>query len=715
MRRLLLLLFSVLIPLRPSAQDTASIPDSLFLEEPIELPEEMVITVTRSVRRKSELPATVNVISRLQIENSAARNVDDLLSTVSGVQVRRSVGMGEGIPSDIMLRGIPAALAAARVLVLVDGIPTNAVGTPFLILNEVPLDAIERVEVVNGPYSALYGANAYGGVINVITRTPEEGSFLEAKAGTSGPFSAIHSYSRGLRGSAMLEKSAEEAFYQGSVVGGAKNEAFSLLASAGIRRIGNYLLRDSAFVRNGEITYHKGAQNHDYHDMRLFLKGGFRPHEKVNVALHFRTFSSELGFGLTQSTSQPHDVITKGHKILVGPYIDAKLSDDLTLKAGTFYRTVSGSFNNQSLTLNGEMVPSVWDSRAADWSSEAVVIYNAAEFGILTAGFDHLRNRIDFGATRNSLTNEPLAGSVQVSEVLSYTGLYFQNDLKLPWKLGAVGGVRIDLPSHADVSLSPRVGLTWRGIKSLSLRLSSGQAFRAPAASELYMPDLALNESIKLRSNPELEAERITAVEGGFDFKFGREATLRSTFYHNRMEDLITPDIQDVDAQSGSALITHENMSGARSAGVENVIEYRPLDWFRGEVSYTWQKSEEIERKRPLDYVPEHTASFRLGVFRTVGSYNVDATFTQLWTGRREFRDWANSELSFLGTNQYLYTPMRELDPYWRTDLSLKCTYNDRFWMALNAQNLFDAQIEESPGTLAPGRFIALELGYKVF
>ncbi|MFP4681150.1 MAG: TonB-dependent receptor plug domain-containing protein [Chitinispirillaceae bacterium] len=710
----MLISISFLIPWGLFAQDSTAVFDTLSSEPPVELLEEMVITVTRSVRKTPELPATVNVIRRSRIENSAARNVDDLLSTVSGAQVRRSVGMGEGIPSDIMLRGIPGALAASRVLILVDGIPTNAVGTPFLILNEVPLDAIERIEIVNGPYSALYGANAFGGVINVVTRAPHKDLFLETRASTSGPFSAIHNYSRGLRGSSFVNKSVENALYEGSLVWGAKNAKSSLLACGGIRRIGNYLLKDSAFVRNGEDTYHKSAENHDYYDMRLFLKGAARLHEKVDLTLHFRTFSSELGFGMTRSTPTPHEIITEGRKVLVGPYIDAEVNENLNLKAGTFFRTVSGSFTNESPNGDGTYVPSVWDSRAADWSSEAVLVYDADNWGSFTAGIDHLRNSIEFGATENSMSGDTLPGAQGASEVLSYTGVYLQNELNLPWDLGAVSGFRLDLPSHTEVAFSPRLGLTWGGSDCVNLRFSVGQAFRAPAASELYMPDFAFNAQLKLRSNPDLEAERITAVEGGLNLDINRTLKLKSTVYHTIMEGLITPDILEI-TEDNSVFITHANLSGARSLGIENVAQYHPFPWLEGDVSYTWQTTEENETKRPLDYVPQHTASLNLGIFKSLGDYSVDATLSQLWTGKRKFRDWEKSQLSFLGTNRYLYTPLRELEPYWRTDVSLKCTFKKRFWTAFNAQNLFDAKIEESSGTLAPGRFLALELGCKVF
>jgi outer membrane cobalamin receptor len=137
----------------------------------------MVISATRTARRLEDVPVSVSVIERPRIESAPVRNVDDLLITEPGVSVKRVVGMGEGIPSDIIVRGVPGAYAANRLLVLVDGIPTNVSGTPFMILNLVPMESIERVELVRGPFSSLYGANAFSGVLNIITRQAQDDPF----------------------------------------------------------------------------------------------------------------------------------------------------------------------------------------------------------------------------------------------------------------------------------------------------------------------------------------------------------------------------------------------------------------------------------------------------------------------------------------------------------------------------------------------------------
>jgi outer membrane cobalamin receptor len=125
--------------------------DSVRPADSVATLDKMVVTATRTRRRMSQTPASVTVISRQEIASSPARDINDLVEDKASVQTNRVVTIGEGVPSSIIMRGIPGSLAASRTLVLVDGIPSNAAGTPFLIVSESPLDAIESVEIVRGP------------------------------------------------------------------------------------------------------------------------------------------------------------------------------------------------------------------------------------------------------------------------------------------------------------------------------------------------------------------------------------------------------------------------------------------------------------------------------------------------------------------------------------------------------------------------------------
>ena len=145
-----------------------------FAEEGALELEEVVVTATRVERLITDIPASVSVITREEIEKSYARAVDDLLRREAGVLVRRSRGLAFTGPIAVRMRGTGDT---ARVLILKDGVPLNTryEASGGILLNEMSLQDIERIEIVRGPASALYGSSAMGGVINIITRPADPG------------------------------------------------------------------------------------------------------------------------------------------------------------------------------------------------------------------------------------------------------------------------------------------------------------------------------------------------------------------------------------------------------------------------------------------------------------------------------------------------------------------------------------------------------------
>ena len=169
--------------------------------------EEVVVTATRDVQEIRKIPANVTVITREGIEQSNAQNVVDLLRNEVDIEVQDYYGNGKSASVDIRGFGETGPL---NTLVLVDGRRVNEIDLSGVDWSQIPLDQIERVEIVRGSGSVLYGDNAAGGVINIITRKPEKpisvqaegvgGSYGYYKGGTSvagkwGPLSAILSAS----------------------------------------------------------------------------------------------------------------------------------------------------------------------------------------------------------------------------------------------------------------------------------------------------------------------------------------------------------------------------------------------------------------------------------------------------------------------------------------------------------------------------------------
>ncbi|MFZ0449072.1 MAG: TonB-dependent receptor plug domain-containing protein, partial [Desulfatiglandaceae bacterium] len=142
--------------------------------------EEVVVTGTRTQEEVRRVPANVTVINEKDIRDSNAKNVPDLLRTEEGVSVRDYYGNGKTVNVD--LRGFGES-SSANTLVLVDGRRVNAIDLSGVDWTQIPIDQIERIEIVRGTGSVLYGDNAVGGVINIITKIPTKKTTLNAEAG----------------------------------------------------------------------------------------------------------------------------------------------------------------------------------------------------------------------------------------------------------------------------------------------------------------------------------------------------------------------------------------------------------------------------------------------------------------------------------------------------------------------------------------------------
>jgi outer membrane receptor protein involved in Fe transport len=705
----------------------------------------IVVTATRTERRMSETPASVSVVSADEIESAPARNIGDLIQNEPGVQMRRPVGMGEGVPSDVIMRGIPGALAANRSLILVDGIPTNASGAPFLILNEIPNEAIEHIEIVRGPYSSLYGANAFSGVVNVVTKKGDGRPGLEGFCETSYPFTGLYNYFKkdGYHGDTLWRKTGEMALWNTGLQSSGGDDRYDYLVSGGIRSTGNYLASDSMLVVEPFDHYMIPANNYDYRDYRFFGKGGLRITPWLHATVFARYFKSNLGYGRTTDAVDTEDISINGEKFLAGPMLTITAIDncDITLRA--YYRHIVGEFFNQGQVTRGtppdtypEMVPNYWDTRAGDWQVEGQAIYKAGTHQVITGGFDVLSNNITFGAMTERATGLPINNSRNVDAGIFNSGVYLQDEVSfINGRLRLVPGLRMDHHSQFGTAWSPKLGALFRPFEVLGIRGSFGRAFRAPSLTELYLK-LPIKPGFDLNPNEHLKPEYLWAYEGGVDINPAKSLRLSSVYFYNSMRNLVVPNI---DLYADPVLVTHGNIGSAWSQGVETDAQWKFLVGVELFASYIWQASKDIVHDslyrlvRPdtfgvisLDYIPSHTIHFGINGEKNAGDFSITGSMTEVYVGERGYLDWMapfndqtlRSDSSYWhlvqkpSDQKFKVLPAyRHLDPYWRTDFAVRLTWRERLWLEVNAQNLFNAKYEESGGTYAPGLLAAVKIG----
>lgn len=135
---------------------------------------EMSVTATKTERKVSDVPASIDIITQADIKKAVAQTTDELLKEVSGLDLKHSMGaVTSGTSNKVVMRGL-GGTTEGRVLLLIDGVPMNDLYGGDIEWNRIPVSSIKRIEVVKGASSALYGSGAMGGVINIITKTPTD-------------------------------------------------------------------------------------------------------------------------------------------------------------------------------------------------------------------------------------------------------------------------------------------------------------------------------------------------------------------------------------------------------------------------------------------------------------------------------------------------------------------------------------------------------------
>lgn len=439
---------------------------------------DVVVSAAATPTESKELGVAVTVLSRDEIERSRKTTLLELLRLVPGFDVAQSGGAG-GVTSGF-LRGANSN----QTLVLVDGVKLNSPYFGGFDFSTLPATDVERIEVVRGPFSALYGSEAVGGVVQVFTRRG-------AAASGAGPgVSASGSFAAGNAGT--LE----------GTLGGAVSRG-SLSASAGFRRV----------LTEGELPNDFFSATNASGSVDVALS------PDVRVGLVVRRDDSTTGVPFAGSRRSPRRKTTFETTTFALP-VSAALGAGTTLD-------VSASFGKDRPTLDDPDDPFGFTRAATDSERVQGRVVLSRAFGPqrLSVGADYERTKV--------FNQDSYA--VELDDVTARTWSVFAEDrvALLGDRLVATLGVRRDDHSAFGGATNPRVALAFQATNAVKLRAAAGKAFRSPTAGELHYP---------FSGNAALEPERSTSVEAGADVSVGPRARLSATAYHTDVTDLIRYD-----------------------------------------------------------------------------------------------------------------------------------------------------------------------------
>ncbi|MCK5119650.1 MAG: TonB-dependent receptor [Candidatus Latescibacteria bacterium] len=544
-----------------------------FELRPIRYPlKEILVTATRRASDPSEVAAFASVTRREEIVSRPTGSLRAILKTKPSLQVREYGGAGS--PASTSLRGS----SSAQVLVLVDGERVNDARSGGADFNLLSMEAVERVEVVRGGYSALYGADAVGGVIHIITQAPD-GNAVKV-------WSQIGSFG--------------EARWGGQMTGVAAPLS-GLLCFSSAQGDQDYKFRDKGVWRVRE--------NADFRSTNLFGKSVWRG-DKGSMLIfsgeRIRTRKADPGpIGLDSPRAFRSEQVEGLKARFVAP-----LSKSLLLKGSAHGRWFREHYFNPDGVVVVDDV-----HRIQSWGSEARMEAQFGDVWVISGG--------NYRADR-------LRSTGVGDHVRAASGGYAQSDLV--WKGGAHDGVkevrlfpafRVDAFSDFGAQVSPKLGVAVRFNRLSFLRFKGniGRSYRAPTLNDLYWPED--NFSV---GNPDLKAERSFDMDAGCAFSSkgpGAEARGSLAYFRNQFRD----EIVWQPGQNGKW--TPLNMSRSIAQGLECEAE---AAWkaFRSGGTYTLLRARDA-LGRVLLYRPKHAAT----TFVQFGRRGITTTVEGRYESRR--------------------------------------------------------------------------------
>ena len=638
----------------------AFFPFSLFAQEKEVTLEKVVVTATRDLQEIRKIPANVTVITREDIERSNAKTTVDVLRDEVGVVVRDLLGTGKAAQVDIRGFGETGPL---NTLVLVDGRRVNEIDLSGVDWTQIPIDQVERIEILRGSGSVLYGDNAVGGVINIITKKPDK------------PFSAKGEV---IRGSYLYHKES------GSVSG--KWGPLSAILHAGYSSTEGY--RENGFLRYKDVG---GKIIYDINEDISFNFNGNLHKDDTGLpgALLKSTYKLDR-----RSPRYPYDKAETDDGFgNLG--VKAKLWDFGRIETDLSYRHREVTDFFYSFSYQGKRNVNTWGV-----TPRYILEKPFWKFpNKLTVGIDFYTSELDV------FSESAFSGPNQSEITKTSTGIYLLDEFSILQNLILSMGYRHewvifnlsqDVPSSKDRARhwepAWNIGLDYLFAKRSSAFISLKRSFRFPTTDELvqYIIDPLTWQVTDVRANPNLMPQTGYHYEAGVRHAFTDqiEANLTLFWADLRNEIFYNPYIGE-----------NKNYPKTRRQGIEIGTKVKPLLWLMvwGNYSYTRPTLRgDSFSGNDIPSVPRHKgtlgADFDIGkgflfntrlnivgsryfisdwanqVERLDGYYSLDAKFSYSWKGLKAFvgvnnltnRKYAEyGVLDFFGRPNYYPSPER--------------------------------------------------------
>jgi outer membrane receptor for ferrienterochelin and colicins len=611
---------------------------------------EVVVTATRTERQIADAPATMSVVTGTELRRRPVQDLAEALENEPGIVIN-GVGMTR---RGISIRG----MSNEHLLTLVDGRRINDAAANMahvdFDLGWVPSIAIDRIEVVRGPLSALYGSEALAGVVNVITRRPTDRFEVSALS---------------LVG--MRDGKGGDTAQLSALVGGPITDTLGVVAWGGFQQ------RDRTQSPTDPLQSELEA--------REALSGSviawWEPVEGQRI---------EIGQAAIDD-DRTRDTVTTGGRPIYYEYQDhitrAQTHGSYTgsWNWGEVQARVYRSVLERTNERDQDQAPTQ-PTKATDTVADARVTLNVLANNRLTLGAEHRHETL-----RDATVNA--AGEASVN----HDALFVQDEWDIRDGVSLTVGSRFDHHPNYGWQTSPRAYLIVEPIEGLRLRGGVGEAFKAPSLKQLSLGyiTVAAGGRFIITGNPELEPETNTAYELGASY-YGRDWNLNVTLFQNDLDGLVQTLCVEFCGIRGRERRTYVNVDEARIRGVEVSGQVTPVRTISLSASYTYADPRDRSADRELAERPNHSATVK------VAWQPLETT---------EF----NVRGRYIGKQTIYQTevPVR-LDDYnlWSVDASHDLS--DRVTLKAGVDNVFKKRLAETSALYSfaePGRVFFVGLG----
>ena len=623
----------------------------------------VIVSAGKRTQSVQEVPVSVALLDQQAIQQRNVNRVDEILRYVAGVNVARD---------QVSIRGSSgfALGIGSRVALLLDGFPMLSADNGDMKFDALPMPEIQRVEVVKGAGSALYGTGALGGVVSLFTRTPVDTARIMIRS-----YAGI--YTQPIYDQWQVHDTPPP-LYGLDMSYGKKFDNLEVTVLGGTRFDKSYRLTDKSRRYNVFTKLHYTFDE----QARTSLMG------IVNLAHEDKgdwVFWNSLDSATRPPTTSNPNRMTISNKAMAGVYLRHIFQDNalLNIRSSVFLT----NFDNYNLLPTEEAIA----SSAQSFNTEIQYSRSLSETVFLTAGLNAIVNTVD----------APIYGIKQQRFLSGYA----QTELKpgIEGLIMTIGG-RIDHEqtenAREHLVISPKIAASWLAPFGVQFRASMGRGFRAATVAERYA---ALRfQGISVQPNLSIQPEYSISYEigGSTILPLNEDADilmLDIALFNNSMNDLVEP------AFTATGNIMFQNVTAARVRGIEIGMRSQFSHGFALETSLTYMDPEDLTLKQTLPYRSSLLWYTRASIpILESLSFQVDYRYLS----KVELIDARIAALGFIADAD-ARVPIHVCDM--RLIASMQSIVGHNMTLTLNAKNVLDYYYTEIMGNLAPNRQLSLQ------